>query len=73
MAGMRADPRPRHWHFESGRAASDQLESAGVARDQIFLAELCTASHPAVLCSYRRDGAACGRLAGAIRARGDRR
>jgi YfiH family protein len=72
MAGLRTDPRPGHWYFESGRAASDQLESAGVPRDQIFLAELCTASHPGVLCSYRRDGVDAGRIAGAIRARGDR-
>ena len=66
MAGLRADPRPGHSYFDSGRAAADQLESAGVPRDQIFLAELCTASHPGVLCSYRRDGAGCGRIAGAI-------
>ena len=68
MAGLGTDPRPGHWYFDSGRAAADQLESAGVPRDQIFLAELCTASHPGVLCSYRRDGAGCGRIAGAIRA-----
>jgi len=67
MAGLRPDPRPGFWYFDSGRAAGDQLESAGVPRDQIFLAGLCTASHPAVLCSYRRDGAGCGRIAGAIR------
>ena len=73
MAGLRTEPRPGHWYFDSGRAARDQLESAGVPRDQVFLAELCTASHPGVLCSYRRDGANAGRIAGAIRARGDRR
>jgi polyphenol oxidase len=73
MAGLRTQPRSGHWYFDSGRAASDQLESAGVPRDQIFLAELCTASHPAVLCSYRRDGVNVGRIAAAIRVRGDRR
>ena len=71
MAGVRMEPRPGHWYFDSGRAACDQLESAGVPRDQIFVAKLCTASHPGALCSYRRDGAGAGRLAGAIRARGD--
>jgi YfiH family protein len=71
MVGLRTGPRPGHWYFESGRAASDQLEAAGLSRDQIFLAELCTASHPGVLCSYRRDGVGAGRIAGAIRARGD--
>ncbi|MDO8794255.1 MAG: peptidoglycan editing factor PgeF [Vicinamibacterales bacterium] len=68
MAGLRTEPRPGHWYFDSGRATSDQLESAGVPRDQIFVAELCTASHPRALCSYRRDGAAAGRIAGAITA-----
>jgi purine-nucleoside/S-methyl-5'-thioadenosine phosphorylase / adenosine deaminase len=72
MAGLRAEPRPGHWYFDSARAASDQLESAGVPRDQILAAELCTASHPDALCSYRRDGAGAGRIAAAIRARGDR-
>ena len=73
MAGLRTEPRPGHWYFDSGRAAGDQLESAGVARDQIFVADLCTASHPDTLCSYRRDGSGAGRMAGAIRARGARR
>ena len=71
MAGARTEPQPGHWYFDSGRAACDQLESAGVPRDQIFVAKLCTASHPGALCSYRRDGVAAGRIAGAIRARGD--
>ena len=71
MAGMRTQPRPGYWYFDSGRAARDQLESAGVPRDQIFVADLCTASHPGTLCSYRRDAAGAGRMAGAIRARGD--
>ena len=73
MAGLRTEPRPGHWYFDSGRAASDQLEAAGVAPDQILVAELCTASHPVALCSYRRDGAGTGRIAAAIRPRGDRR
>lgn len=73
MAGLRTEPRPGHWYFDSGRAASDQLESAGVPRDQIFVAGLCTASHPRALCSYRRDGTEAGRIAGAIRAGGARR
>jgi YfiH family protein len=72
MAGLRTQPQPGHWYFDSGRAVSDQLKAAGVPSDQIFVAELCTASHPGVLCSYRRDGEGAGRIAGAIRARGDR-
>ena len=70
MAGLRAERRPGHWYFDSGRAAGDQLESAGVPRDQILVAGLCTASHPGALCSYRRDGSPAGRMAAAILARG---
>jgi purine-nucleoside/S-methyl-5'-thioadenosine phosphorylase / adenosine deaminase len=69
MAGVHADPRPGHWYFDSGCAARDQLESAGVPPDQILVAKLCTASHPGTLCSYRRDGAGAGRIGCAIRAR----
>jgi YfiH family protein len=70
MAGVRSEPRSGHWYFDSGRAACDQLESAGVPRNQIYGAALCTASHPGALCSYRRDGTGAGRLAAAIRPRG---
>jgi YfiH family protein len=69
MAGLSTKPRPNHWYFDGGRSTRDQLESAGVPPDQVFVVDLCTASHPGVLCSYRRDGAAAGRLAGVIRAR----
>ena len=41
-------------------------------RDQIFVAELCTASHAEVFCSYRRDGKDAGRLAAVIRSRESR-
>jgi YfiH family protein len=61
--------RPEHWYFDGWAAARDQLHAAGVPADQIHVAELCTASHPELLCSYRRDGKSSGRMAGAIRAR----
>ena len=73
MAGLSMERRSDHWYFDSGRSTRDQLESAGVPPDQVFVVELCTASHPGVLCSYRRDGAGAGRMAAAIRSRGDRR
>jgi YfiH family protein len=57
----------RHWFFDVWRAARDSVEAAGVPAGRIFVAGLCTASHPAVLCSYRRDGARAGRMAAAIR------
>jgi copper oxidase (laccase) domain-containing protein len=68
MPRLEAAARSDRWYFDSGRAARDQLETAGVTPDRIFLADLCTASHPA-LCSYRRDGVGAGRMAAAIRPR----
>jgi copper oxidase (laccase) domain-containing protein len=60
-------PRPGHEYFDGWAAARDQLLAAGVDGQAIFSTGLCTASHPEVLCSYRRDGAAAGRIAAAIR------
>jgi YfiH family protein len=62
-------PQPGHAYFDGARSARDQLEAAGIPADQIFLAQLCTASHPGTFCSYRRDGREAGRMAAAIRAR----
>jgi len=60
--------RSGHWFFDGWQCARDQLTSAGVPSDQVFVAELCTASHGAAFCSYRRDGAgAAGRMVGVIR------
>ena len=42
--------------------------AAGVPTQQIYSADLCTASHADAFCSYRRDGAPAGRLAAVIRA-----
>ena len=60
--------RPDHWLFDGWQAARDQLLDAGVAADRVHVAALCTASHPELLCSYRRDRTAAGRIAGVIRA-----
>ena len=59
--------REDHWYFDAWASAREQLEAVGIPAAQIFVAELCTASHPDWLCSYRRDGSPAGRLAGAIR------
>ena len=61
--------REGHWQFDGWQAARDQLEAAGVQPKHIHLAGLCSASYPALLCSYRRDGKGAGRMAAAIRAR----
>lgn len=67
MSGVTGPRRVDRWFFDGWTAAREQLSEAGVPGAQIFLAGLCTASHPAVLCSYRRDGSPAGRIAGAIR------
>ena len=50
-------------------ANRDQLMLAGVADDNIHMSGLCTAMHPDVLTSYRKEKENAGRLAGVIRAR----
>jgi YfiH family protein len=59
--------RDGHWQFDGWAAARDQLNASGVPADQLHLAGLCTAGDPDLLCSYRRDGTAAGRIAAAIR------
>jgi YfiH family protein len=66
MAGIRAGGRPGHWFFDGWQCVRDQLVSAGVRPADVFVAGLCTASHPHQLCSCRRDGPTAGRIAGAI-------
>ncbi len=69
MPSLAPARRAGHWFFDAWACLCDQLVSAGVPPDQIFVAELCTASHPEPFCSYRRDGAVAGRLAAVIRPR----
>ena len=61
--------RDDHWQFDGWQATTDQLVAAGVPSGQIHIAGLCTAAHPSLLCSYRRDGKSAGRMAAAIRCR----
>jgi purine-nucleoside/S-methyl-5'-thioadenosine phosphorylase / adenosine deaminase len=60
-------PRADHWFFDAWASAREQLQAVGMSTEQIFVAELCTASHSEWFCSYRRDGAPAGRMAAAIR------
>ena len=55
------------WKLDLWQANRDQLEEAGLAPDAIAGCQICTADHPAVCFSYRREGAGAGRLAAAIR------
>jgi len=55
-------------------AASRRKNTKRGRKEQIFAAGLCTASHPQLQCSYRRDWKDAGRMAASIRARdGERR
>jgi hypothetical protein len=67
MPGVQANGRRDHWFFDGWAATCDMLTEAGVPAGNIFSASLCTASHPDLLCSFRREGPPAGRLAGAIR------
>jgi len=67
MPGVEAKGRRDHWFFDGWAATRDMLIDAGVPGENIFSAALCTASHPELLSSFRRDGPPAGRLAGAIR------
>lgn len=61
-----AETRPDHWLFDGWQSARDQLEAVGVPAERLYVAQLCTATHPDLLCSYRRDGKRAGRMAAAI-------
>jgi YfiH family protein len=52
-------------------ANRDQLLASGVPAAAIHQAGLCTASHPELFASYRRDGPGTGRIAAVIRSRGN--
>lgn len=69
MPSLSGKPRSDHWYFDGWASAAEQLKMVGVPEGQIFVAGLCTASHPDWLCSYRRDGSPAGRLAAVIRPR----
>ena len=62
-------PKSGKWMFDTWASAREQLEAAGIPANQLFVAGLCTASHPDAFCSYRRDGPPAGRLAAVIKPR----
>jgi len=53
--------------LDVARANIDQLRSGGIPPNSIDACGFCTACHPALFHSYRRDGAGTGRLAAVIR------
>ncbi len=66
---FRPDHEDGRFRLDVARANVDQLRSAGVRFDNIHACDLCTACHPPLFHSYRRDGAHTGRLAAVIRPR----
>jgi YfiH family protein len=52
------------------QATSDQLVAAGLARERIHVARLCTACRVDLFYSFRAEGRRTGRLAAAIRGQG---
>ena len=64
---FRPGARPEHWWFDGAQSAHDQLAAAGVQPGNMYSSGLCTATHPDLFCSYRRDGKGAGRMAAAIR------
>lgn len=68
-AWFRARPTDGKWMFDTWASARAQLVAAGVPRDRVYVAGLCTMSHPDTFCSYRRDGPPAGRIAAAIKPR----
>jgi YfiH family protein len=68
-------PAGRRWFYHLGgswmlnlwNANRDQLIEAGVKSANVHISELCTAMHPDVFDSYRRDGGNAGRMVAAIR------
>jgi YfiH family protein len=67
MSGLPAKRRDGHWYFDGWTATRDTLVTAGIPSDSVHIAELCTASHPDLLCSYRLNGKAAGRMAAVVR------
>jgi YfiH family protein len=67
MPGVCTGGRPGHWFFDAWTAVRDALEAHGVRAEQIHPAGFCTASHPHVFSSYRREGRNGGRMAAVIR------
>jgi YfiH family protein len=63
------DDGPGRWRLDLWRANGDQLAAAGLARDAIHQARLCSADHRTLFHSFRRDGAPAGRMVAGIRLR----
>ncbi|MGB2678971.1 MAG: peptidoglycan editing factor PgeF [Candidatus Acidiferrum sp.] len=70
MAPPGHQPPPRNVHLDLPKANRAQLLAAGLRPQNIFLSGLCTACHPELFFSHRREGALSGRLMSVIGIRG---
>jgi YfiH family protein len=59
-------PPPKNVHLDLPKANRSQLLAAGLLEKNIFSSGLCTACHPDVFFSYRKQGPRSGRLLSAI-------
>lgn len=59
-------PPPKNVHLDLPKANRSQLLAAGLREKNIFLSSLCTACHPDLFFSYRKQGLLSGRLLAAI-------
>jgi YfiH family protein len=69
LSDLSSEGRHGRWYFDGWAAVVAQLVHVGMEPEKIAVARVCTASHPSACCSYRRDGAASGRLAAVLRKR----
>ncbi len=59
-------PPPKNVHLDLSKANRSQLLAAGLHEKNIFVSGLCTACHPDLFFSYRKQGPRSGRLLSAI-------
>jgi len=59
-------PPPKNVHLDLPKANRSQLLAAGLREKNIFSSNLCTACHPDLFFSYRKQGPRSGRLLSAI-------
>jgi hypothetical protein len=59
-------PPPKNVHLDLPKANRSQLLAAGLQEKYIFSSNLCTACHPSLFFSYRKQGPQSGRLLSAI-------
>jgi len=59
-------PPPKNVHLDLPKANRSQLLAAGFSEKNVFSSNLCTACHPDLFFSYRKQGPRSGRLLSAI-------